>query len=252
MEVTVIAEQSNLSFGLSFEKENEGIAPPDESLLFSFDTLLKNLSENQENGDNLPKSKAEELGFDPVNIVNGPPVYVRKQVFYQAFAATTFSVEQATNIIDYIGHQVDSEDCLPFAIKLIENGQVISIAEDNGEFACGNILAKCLKKLDGFNVLVCVARKVKGCYVTDMIQCQKLHVVKEAADKALEILHKRVTGQELPKEGDELKNVPEPPQSQQPQPLQIQPPLSTISSKNTAFPHKPSNSMKSKNKNPRK
>jgi hypothetical protein len=153
------------------------------------------LHENNENS--ALNNPNENLGFDPGNIVKGPPVYIRKKLYYQAYASTTWSVEQATNIIDYIGQKSDSDDCLPFAVKLIENGQLISIAEDNGEFACGQVLERCLKKLEGFNVLVCVTRTVKGCFPTDMVQCQKLHAVKEAAEKALELLHKHLTGADL-------------------------------------------------------
>lgn len=146
----------------------------------------------------------EVLGFDPQNIIEGPPVYIRRQLYYQAYASTTFSIEQATNLIDYIGTQVDSDDCLPFAVKLIENDEIIAVAEDNGEFGCGAVLSRCLKRLDGFNVLVCVARKVKGAFVADMVQSQKLHAVKEAADKALELLHKQLTGSDLGREENDI------------------------------------------------
>lgn len=147
-----------------------------------------------------------DLGFDPANIVQGPPVYIRKQVYYQGYASTTWGIAQATNIIDFIGCKTDSDDCLPFAVKLIENNELISVAEDNGEFACGKVLEKTLKKLDGYNVLVCVARKVKGAFVVDMVQGQKLHAVKEAAEKALELLHKQLTGGDLIKDREKGVN----------------------------------------------
>jgi|EP01033_Poteriospumella_lacustris_P011689 hypothetical protein len=126
--------------------------------------------------------------FDPVNIISSNPVYVRKQVYYQGHAATTYSVNQATNIIDHICKKYNSEDCAPFALKIIEGGQIISVAEDNGEFTCGAILANALKKLEGYNVLVVVTRCVKGCFVTDMIQPQKRNYIKMAAEKAIELL----------------------------------------------------------------
>jgi hypothetical protein len=171
---------------------------------FSLDAITIPSSNANENEENL------RLGFDPSNIVKGPPVYVRKQVYYQAYASTTFSIQQATNIIDWIGQKSDSDDCLPFAIKLIENSEIISIAEDNGEFGCGNILAKCLKKLDGYNVLVCVSRKVKGCFVTDMIACtQKHHMIKDAAEIAIELLHKQLTGLDLVHKDDEVPLIGE-------------------------------------------
>jgi hypothetical protein len=177
--------------------ENNVLLNALEDEFFSLDGITNN-NANEKNEESL------RLGFDPSNVVKGPPVYVRKQVYYQAYASTTFSIQQATNIIDWIGQKSDSDDCLPFAIKLIENSEIISIAEDNGEFGCGNILAKCLKKLDGYNVLVCVSRKVKGCFVTDMIACtQKHHMIKEAAEKAIELLHKQLTGLDLEHKDDE-------------------------------------------------
>jgi hypothetical protein len=126
--------------------------------------------------------------FDVNNIISSNPVYVRKQVYYQGHATTTYSIVQATNIIDYICKKYNSEDCAPFAVKIIEGGQIISVAEDNGEFLCGNILASALKKLEGYNVLVIVTRNVKGCFVTDMIQTQKRNYIKTAAEKAIELL----------------------------------------------------------------
>lgn len=147
----------------------------------------------------------QQLGFDPSNIISSAPIYARKQVYYQAHAATTYSVEQATNIIDYLGRVCDSDDCMPFAMKLIEDGQLMAVSEDNGEFACGRVLENCLKRVEGFNVLVCVSRKVTGCYVTDIVQGQKLHIVKEAADQALELLYKKLTGQEMTLEMEEAQ-----------------------------------------------
>jgi hypothetical protein len=135
------------------------------------------------------------VDFDPTAIISSPPVYVRKQVYYQGHASTTYSVSQATNIIDYICRKFHSENCAPFALKIIEAGQIISFAEDNGEFSCGMILQGALRKLEGYNVLVVVTRTVKGCFVTDMIQCQKKNYIKMAAEKALEVLKQVLTNQ---------------------------------------------------------
>lgn len=133
-------------------------------------------------------SETTEAAFDTTNIISSKPIHVRKQVYYQGHASTTYSVNQATNIIDYICKKYNSEDCAPFALKIIEGGQIISVAEDNGEFLCGTILANALKKLEGYNVLVVVTRCVKGCFVTDMIQAQKRNYIKVAAEKAIEEL----------------------------------------------------------------
>jgi hypothetical protein len=140
------------------------------------------------------EKKARDMGFDLMNVVHGQPVYIRRKVYYQGHAATTYSLEQATNIIDFLGKKYDSEDCLPFAVKLIENGQLIAVAEDNGEFSCGKVLSNCLKKVEGFNVLVCVTRHVQGSFVTDILQPQKSHAVQEAAHLALAVLYAKLTG----------------------------------------------------------
>ena len=113
-------------------------------------------------------------------------------------------------------YRIGSEDCLPFAVSLIENGDLIAIAEDNGEFGCGSLLGSTLGKLEGHNILICVARKVRDSFVDDMIQgkincifvssgdscitqnlClkgQKLNAVKEAAISVLELLRTRLDG----------------------------------------------------------
>jgi hypothetical protein len=147
---------------------------------------------------NLTKDErlAKEMGFDLDNILHGPRVYIRKKVYYQAHAATTHSIEQATNIIEFLGRKYDCEDKLPFAVNLIENGQLLAVAQDNGDFACGKVLAGCLRKVQGFNVLVCVSTYVAGSFVSDILQGQKLHYVKDAADAALDMLFKRLTGSE--------------------------------------------------------
>jgi hypothetical protein len=67
--------------------------------------------------------------------------------------------------------------------------EFIEIAEDNNEFACGELLARCLDNYEGYNIVVCVSRYVEGCFVSDSVQHIKLRAVKEAAISALEILH---------------------------------------------------------------
>jgi hypothetical protein len=89
-------------------------------------------------------------------------------------------------ILDYISENTDSEDVLPFAMRLVENGEVIQIAEDNGEVACGELLSNVLNQYEGYNMLVCVSRRVDGCFVSEMIQNFKLRVIKEAAVHALD------------------------------------------------------------------
>ena len=120
------------------------------------------------------------------------PVFVNSKVSYTAVSTTVFSVEQAIDVLDAIGAQEDSEDCLPFAVTLVENGELISIAEDNGEFGAGELLADALNGLDGFNALVCCTRKVRGCYVSEIVQPQKLRCIREAAVRSLEVLYEHL------------------------------------------------------------
>lgn len=121
------------------------------------------------------------------NTKSGVPVRVRK-VIYTGHASTIYSVDSACRILDQIGQRTGSEDILPFALKLVEGDDCIEIAEDNNEFACGEALARCLDKYEGYNIMVCVSRHVEGCYVSDMIQQYKIQAVKEAATSALELL----------------------------------------------------------------
>ena len=127
--------------------------------------------------------------FDVKNIKTGERFSIRK-CHYIGYASTIYSVDQATAILDHIGNITDSDDCLPFAISLIEGNQVIKLAEDNGEIGCGQILADCLEELKGYNVLICVSRQIDGAFVADMYQNQKLHIVKLAADNAIQKIGK--------------------------------------------------------------
>lgn len=105
---------------------------------------------------------------------------------YIAHAATIFDVEQAVSLIDFINKKYNSEECLPFAISLVEFDQKVEIAEDNGEIGCGRILLESLRSyMDGYNIMVCITRKIHGVFVIDMFQDQKHHVVKNAAISAL-------------------------------------------------------------------
>ena len=72
-------------------------------------------------------------------IVNGRPVYIRKKLSYTGHASTIYSVEQAIAVVEYIGKTTRSETTLPYAISIVENGQPVSIIEDNGEFGCGKV-----------------------------------------------------------------------------------------------------------------
>ena len=128
-------------------------------------------------------------GFNQTPVFSSPEVRLNARVSFTGHATTVYSVEQAIEVLDWIGARVDSEDCLPFAVTLVENGELISMSEDNGEFASGELLSESLNGLDGFNALVCVSRKVSGMYPSDMVQAQKLRCIRAAAVKALELLY---------------------------------------------------------------
>lgn len=125
------------------------------------------------------------------NIKSGAAVRVRK-VIYRGHATTIYSVDNAVQILEHIGHCTRSDDILPFALRLVEGDETIEIAEDNNEFAGGATLASCLKEYKGYNIMICVSRHVEGCYVSDMIQELKLRSIKEAAISALDILHREL------------------------------------------------------------
>lgn len=128
-------------------------------------------------------------GFNQTPVFSSPEVRLNSKVCFVGHATTVYSVEQAIEVLDWIGARVDSEDCLPFAVTLVENGELISLSEDNGEFASGELLSESLNGLDGFNALVCVSRKVSGMYPSDLVQAQKLRCIRAAAVKALELLY---------------------------------------------------------------
>ena len=140
------------------------------------------------------------------NTKSGVPVRVRR-VIYTGHASTIFSVESAGQILDLIGQRARSEDVLPFALRLVEGDDCIEIAEDNNEFACGEALARCLHKFEGYNIMVCVSRYVEGCYVSDMIQQCKIRAVKEAATSALEALFEELNNQSSVLANDDCRNL---------------------------------------------
>jgi len=116
---------------------------------------------------------------------------------YRCHASTIYSVEQAIGILDYLSVQTDSEECLPFAIRIVENGELVVIAEDNGEFSIGELLADSLLAVDGYNTLICLSRKVRDCGIHDMCQQQKRIVIKKAVDEGIELLKNHLKSSKL-------------------------------------------------------
>jgi hypothetical protein len=133
-------------------------------------------------------------------VFSSEPIYAGPKLSYQAHATTTYSVDQAIDILDIIGKSLDSDDCLPFAMNLVDGGEIISIGEDNGEFGAGEMLAKSLQELDGYNTLICVSRKVAGVYVTEMLQPMKMQTMKAAVQQALGLLFQHLVKQENERE----------------------------------------------------
>lgn len=116
---------------------------------------------------------------------------------YKCHVSTIYSVEQAIGILDYLSVQTDSEECLPFAIRIVENGELVVIAEDNGEFSIGELLAESLIAVDGYNTLICLSRKVRDCGIHDMCQQQKRIVIKKAVNEGIELLKNHLKSSKL-------------------------------------------------------
>ena len=153
------------------------------------------------------------VGGEGAIIHTGNHVKLKKCAF-TGHCAAIWSVENAIQVLDQIGFLTDSDDCLPFAIRLVENGELIQIAEDNGEFGCGDVLADCLSKLDKYNVLVCVSRRISDSFVLDMYQRQILNCVREAGNSAVDRIHSHFLGLEnrqfipQPEFDDDIVSIP--------------------------------------------
>jgi len=148
--------------------------------------------------------------IDISNIFSSDKIRLRRKCYYTAHATTIYSVEQAISILDYIGLSTNSEDCLPFSLRLVENGELIQIAEDNGEFGIGDLLADSLNDLDGYNLLICVSRKSADCTVHEMYQSQKRIVIKNAAKNAINKLYAHLSNGNKKRENDEMTVITAP------------------------------------------
>ena len=148
--------------------------------------------------------------IDISNIFSSDKIRLRRKCYYTAHATTIYSVEQAISILDYIGLSTNSEDCLPFSLRLVENGELIQIAEDNGEFGIGDLLADSLNDLDGYNLLICVSRKSADCTVHEMYQSQKRIVIKNAAKNAINKLYVHLSNGNRKRENDDMTVITAP------------------------------------------
>jgi hypothetical protein len=75
------------------------------------------------------RARDRVLDFDPNSIITGPCVYVRKKFCYVGHATTAYSVDNAANIVDYIGEKTGCDHCLPFAVRLVEGGEIVKFSE---------------------------------------------------------------------------------------------------------------------------
>ena len=131
---------------------------------------------------------------------------MNKNVTYRGHAFTCYSIDQAVEVLDFIGVETGSENYMPFAMSLVDgSGQFVSIAEDNGEFGAGEMLGRALQDLDGFNALVCVSRHVSGVYVAEGAQHMKFKVMQDAATAALSLLYNDLVKKANEKEQEETR-----------------------------------------------
>ena len=65
--------------------------------------------------------------------------------------------------MNWVGLETGSDNVLPFALRLVESNNLIYIAEDNNEYACGKVPAKCLETYGNINIMVCVSHHGEGC-----------------------------------------------------------------------------------------
>ena len=86
----------------------------------------------------------------------------------------------------------DSDEVLPFALRIVEGAELIQLGDDNGEFGASQVISNCLGKLDGYNILVAVTLKVYGCFNTDMVQNRKLPCIRAAALSAIDQLREHL------------------------------------------------------------
>lgn len=146
---------------------------------------------------------------DNTLIHNGTTIQMKK-CYYTAHATTIYSVEHAIQILDEIGQKYDSDDTLPFALRLIEGTELIQLNDDNGEFGASSVILNCLSKLDGYNVLVCVSRRISGAFLSEMHQGRKLPVIRTATNSAVDMLKSYLLGKINPDvEKEPVTEVPE-------------------------------------------
>ena len=137
--------------GYSFNHHRKGISSI-VNYLDSRDFRRISLEMNKTDYNNGIEEMMSRMSFDPSNVCQGPTIFI-KRCEYTGFASNVYSVEQAIEILEYIGFCTQSENCLPFAVSLVNGaGEYINLSEDNGEFGAGGIIEKCLKKLDGNSI----------------------------------------------------------------------------------------------------
>lgn len=106
---------------------------------------------------------------------------------FSSYASNASSIYLAREVIALV-HRSTRDDYCPFAFRVIEDGILHEIHEDCGEFYCGKILLQTMQTLGITNLVIIASKKVKGCFVTDMIQQSKLVAVKKSAQAAAQLL----------------------------------------------------------------
>jgi len=144
---------------------------------------------------NNPTTTTHETYYtsDGTLIHNGKTIQMKK-CYYTAHATTIHSVEHAIQILDEIGQKYNSDDILPFALRLVEGTELIQIGDDNGEFGASDVITNCLSKIDGYNVLICITRRIYGAVLSDMYQNRKLPIIRSVTNNVIDNLKNYLLG----------------------------------------------------------
>lgn len=137
--------------------------------------------------------------IDEGRIITGKKVEFKKLAYTGHIVVfdESSTVDDALRYIKYLGTNFNSTDCIPFALSLLENNELVFLADDNGEFGCSDMLKELLTQQINVNatyknIMICVTRYIQGFFVVDMFQEVKLRLIKEAAKAVIEDLKAKV------------------------------------------------------------
>ena len=123
--------------------------------------------------------------FNDTLLFESQDFVLKRTVIYRGYAASISSIDESVSVIKNIGKQGKYIEVIPFAIRLLENGELKEFHEDNGEWGAGIMLHEILTKYDAVNCMLVLTRKVKGCFPPDSLQSEKAIYIKEACESAL-------------------------------------------------------------------